>query len=377
MTDLKPGDPIHMLLSGGVDSSVALARLKSAGHANITAYYLKIWLEDDLSGLGECPWEDDLAFARSVCDQFGVPLKVVPMQIEYYERVVEYTIAELRAGRTPSPDIFCNQRIKFGAFLDFIDTPGFIATGHYARVVRTGEEAHLYRAPDPVKDQTYFLSHLSQEQLRRLVFPVGDLPKGDVRRLAATHRLATMNRPDSQGICFLGKIRYPEFVKHYLGESPGDILERETGTILGTHKGFWFHTIGQRQGLGLGNGPWYVTGKDTRNNIVFVSHAERVADAARGRLYLTGFNWIGAVPGDGRYGVKLRHGPHIEPCTMHHCGGEAGSVIIDLDHADRGAAPGQFGILYHGDRCLGGGMITESEPGQPSPVSKDSKTCVS
>lgn len=374
--DASVDDPIHVLVSGGVDSSVALARLRAGGYTNIHAYYLKIWLEDDLSSLGECPWEDDLSYARAVCEQCDVPLRVVPLQLEYHDRVVEYTLAELREGRTPSPDIFCNQRVKFGAFLDHLSEPGWIASGHYAQIVRKGQEVHLYRAPDPVKDQTYFLSHLSQEQLSRLVFPVGDLPKGRVRQIAEDTQLATMKRPDSQGICFLGKIRYPEFVRHYLGDAPGDIVERESGAVLGSHRGFWFHTIGQRQGLGLGNGPWYVTGKDTRKNVVYVSHASRVAEAATSTLYLTGFNWIGSRPADGRYGAKLRHGPQIEACSIRVDSGADGSVVVELDVPDRGAAPGQFAILYDGERCLGGGMISGS--GEPEAgIAEEANTCVS
>lgn len=374
--DASVDDPVHVLVSGGVDSSVALARLRAGGYTNIHAYYLKIWLEDDLSSLGECPWEEDLSYARAVCEQCDVPLRVVPLQLEYHDRVVEYTLSELREGRTPSPDIFCNQRVKFGAFLDHLSRPGWIASGHYAQIVRSGQEVHLYRAPDPVKDQTYFLSHLSQEQLSRLVFPVGDLPKGQVRRIAEDMQLATMKRPDSQGICFLGKIRYPEFVRHYLGDAPGHIVERESGTVLGSHRGFWFHTIGQRQGLGLGNGPWYVTGKDTRKNIVYVSHAGRVAEAAISTLYLTGFNWIGSRPADGRYGVKLRHGPQIEACSIRVDSGTDGSVAVELDVPDRGAAPGQFAILYDGERCLGGGMISGSREPEAG-IAEEANTCVS
>jgi tRNA-specific 2-thiouridylase len=369
-------DPIHVLVSGGVDSSVALARLKAGGYTNIHAYYLKIWLEDDLSSLGECPWEEDLSYARAVCKQCDVPLRVVPLQLEYHDRVVEYTLAELREGRTPSPDIFCNQRVKFGAFLDHISGPGWVASGHYAQIVRSGQEVHLYRAPDPVKDQTYFLSHLSQEQLSRLVFPVGNLPKGRVRRIAENMQLATMKRPDSQGICFLGKIRYPDFVRHYLGDAPGDIVERESGAVLGAHRGFWFHTIGQRQGLGLGNGPWYVTGKDTRKNIVYVSHASRVAEAAKSTLYLTRFNWIGSRPADGRYGVKLRHGPLVAGCSIRVDSSAEGSVTVELDVPDRGAAPGQFAILYDDERCLGGGMIS-SFGEKETVLSEEANTCVS
>jgi tRNA (5-methylaminomethyl-2-thiouridylate)-methyltransferase len=357
---------VAVLLSGGVDSATALVRLRRQGYDDIRAFYLKIWLEDEMSYLGQCPWEEDLAYARAVCRDLDVPLEIVPLQLEYHDRVVSYALGELKAGRTPSPDIFCNARIKFGAFYDAVaDDVDLIATGHYAQVDSRGGEFRLLRAADPVKDQTYFLSHLTQEQLSRVLFPVGDLTKAEVRSLAHETGLAPMNRKDSQGICFLGKLKYPDFVRHYLGEERGAIVERETGEILGEHRGYWFHTIGQRQGLGLGNGPWYVVAKDIHANVVYVSHRSNVVAQAR-REFLAGeLHWIGGAPGTGAVQVKLRHGPElvgarIEPTAVPRAGargGEEMAVSVTMEEADRGVAPGQFSVFYDGELCLGAGKI--------------------
>ena len=347
-----------VLVSGGVDSSVALMRTVEAyGAASVRAYYLKIWLEDDLSFLGECPWEEDLRYARDVCEMAGVPLEVVPLQREYYDRVVSYTVDELKAGRTPSPDIFCNQRIKFGAFWDAVhDTADAIVSGHYAQKGAVDDGEVLLRAPDPVKDQTYFLSHLSQEQLQRCRFPIGSLLKDEVRREADRLVLPNRERPDSQGICFLGKIRYPDFVRAYLGERDGAIIERETGAELGRHRGVWFYTIGQRQGLGLGNGPWYVTGKDLDDNTVFVSHADVAADAARLEFTARELSWIHHPPKRSQLEIKLRHGPERIPVSVEPLDGDA--LRVTMERPDRGVSPGQFSVFYDGEVCLGGGKIS-------------------
>src|SRR6185436_1064760 len=230
----------------------------------------------------DCPWEDDLKYARAVCEQAGVPLRVVPLQTEYQEKIVSHVVTELKAGRTPSPDILCNQWIKFGLFLDKIE-PGFdkVASGHYGQVEEKDGLFWLKRSPDPVKDQTYFLSRLSQEQLGRILFPIGHLTKLEVREAAHRMALPNMDRPDSQGICFLGKIKYPEFVRFHLGEKTGDIIDIATGKKLADHKGVWFHTVGQRKGLGMGGGPWYVVKKDMDKNIVYVAHTEKYLDHAR------------------------------------------------------------------------------------------------
>ncbi|MFW5684049.1 MAG: tRNA 2-thiouridine(34) synthase MnmA [Spirochaetota bacterium] len=352
-----------MLLSGGVDSSTSLAELVSAGH-DVTAYYLKVWLEDELDYLGACPWEEDLSFARQVCDRFGVELRVVPLQLEYYDRVVSYTIAELKAGRTPSPDIFCNQRIKFGAFYDYItrdasNAPAGIATGHYARILDRGDHVELARSPDPVKDQTYFLSHLDQAQLSRIAFPIGELGKDEVRSRAARYDLPNKDRPDSQGICFLGKIRYPEFVRHYLGERPGRIVEVETDDVLGEHRGFWFYTIGQRTGLGLAGGPWYVVRKDTTTNTIYVSHSRNANERARRVFVVSELSWTWRAPDISDVLLKIRHGSQLTRAKIRWLGDD--TIRVEMERPDRGVAPGQFAVFYDGEVCLGSGKIKEAE----------------
>lgn len=357
---------IAVLVSGGVDSSVALHRLVAEGHRDITAFYLKIWLEDELAFLGECPWEEDLAFVRAVCDQVNVPLEVVPLQKEYWDRVVSHAIRELKAGRTPSPDILCNQQIKFGAFVEHL-APHFshIATGHYAIVTHEeGKESRLYKGNDPVKDQTYFLSYLSPEQLSRCLFPVGSMPKREVRELAAQYALPNRDRPDSQGICFLGKIKYDTFVNYHLGDREGAIVELETGKKLGTHRGYWFHTIGQRKGLGLSGGPWYVVNKDINDNVVYVSRTEpgqRFTDQRR-EFQVAALNWLGREAygrlASGRLSVKVRHGAKTIPCTVT-LNADGSAAQVHLEEADTGIAPGQFTVFYDNQWCLGSGIITE------------------
>ena len=347
---------IAVLLSGGVDSSVSLRRLVDQSHDEISAFYLKVWLEDEVSYLGDCPWEEDLAFAREVCDQAGVELKVVSLQREYFDRVVQYALDELKQGRTPSPDIFCNQRIKFGVFYDQIGSQfDKVATGHYAIIEEAAGGFRLKRSPDPVKDQSYFLSHLSQAQVSRALFPIGGMFKQEVRRLAEEYDLPNKRRRDSQGICFLGKIRYPEFIRHYLGERTGEIVERETGRTLGEHRGYWFHTIGQRQGLGLGNGPWYVVGKDTERNVVYVSHGEQREAREQNRFSVCDPSWIADIPADGRYEIKLRHGPELHACSVTWMDSER--IGIEMDEPDAGIAPGQFAVFYRDTECLGGARI--------------------
>ncbi|MAG14101.1 MAG: tRNA 2-thiouridine(34) synthase MnmA [Spirochaetales bacterium] len=347
---------IAVLLSGGVDSSVALHLLREQGQSDIEAFYLKIWLEDEVRFLGDCPWEEDLKYARTVSEMAGVGLSVISLQREYYNQVVSYALAELKKGRTPSPDIFCNHRIKFGLFQNRIDpSVGKIASGHYAVLKRHAGRYLLARSPDPVKDQTYFLSHQNQGQLSRSLFPIGHLTKKDVRDLARKYKLPNKDRKDSQGICFLGKIRYPDFVRHYLGEKPGDIVDRETGRILGTHNGYWFHTIGQRQGLGLGNGPWYVSGKDVEANRILVTHGTR-GNLAETKAFTVGdLHWISDPPEHTRLHIKIRHGPALIPSRVSHI--DSGRMGVEMDFPDRGVAPGQFAVFYSGEICLGAGVI--------------------
>lgn len=396
---------IAVLVSGGVDSSVALKLLKDQGHT-LTAFYLKIWLEDELAFLGDCPWEQDLAYVRAVCDQLEVPLEVVPLQKEYFEHVVSYTIAEVKAGRTPNPDVFCNTRIKFGFFVEYLisqynfgarntlkgmgkkeacleekvacrsdknpllarEFPSGkcvsrdfdkIATGHYAQVVERNGVFHLVRAPDPIKDQTYFLSYLSQDQLGYSLFPIGHLTKPQVRQLAHHFNLPTQSRRDSQGICFLGKLSFPDFIKHYLGERQGDLIELETGKKVGKHNGFWFYTIGQRQGIGLSGGPWYVAAKDVDRNQVFISREYYTPDKQRNQFEVRAFNWLQGVPTVKKeLQVKVRHGAQMHSCCIEVRAHDR--IAVKLLGNDQGIASGQFAALYDGDECLGSGVIIAS-----------------
>jgi len=308
---------VAVLVSGGVDSSVALRLLHAAGH-RCTAFYLKIWFQEDFRNFwSECPWDEDLKYAQAVCDKIDVPLEVVHLSDEYWNHVVSHIINEYRCGRTPNPDVLCNTRIKFGAFLEAIENLGFdyIASGHYAHVIHPSDEnteapSLLQLSKDKIKDQTYFLSHLSQSQLRRLLFPLGCMKKDEVRRLAAQMGLPNPGRKDSQGICFLGKVKFSEFVERHIGEMEGIILEAESGDYLGNHRGFWFYTIGQRQGLRLAGGPWYVVEKDVQNNVVFVSRNYYSLDKRRRRFHVGSLNWFDdSGPGNSeQLKCKVKHG---------------------------------------------------------------------
>lgn len=349
---------IAVLVSGGVDSSVALALLRDAGH-DVRAFYLKIWLEDELSYLGTCPWEEDLSYARGVCEKLGVPLEVLSFQQEYWDRVVIDMVADIKMGRTPNPDMLCNKRVKFGAFLDAIGaTYDYVATGHYAQVVHHNGQVELHAAPDPIKDQSYFLAQLSREQLAKALFPIGHLMKSQVRELAQAYDLPTASRKDSQGICFLGKFSFADFVRHHCGISRGPLVEYETGKIMGEHDGFFYYTIGQRQGIGLAGGPWYVVAKDPARNTVCISKNYYAEDKLRDELMIESCHWFNEEPGSRSLEVKLRHGQARHAAQLTPLGD--GAYSIKLATRDQGIAPGQFAVVYEGDRCLGSGVIAHS-----------------
>lgn len=347
---------IAVLISGGVDSSVALALLRDKGYA-VTAFYLKIWLEDEAASLGECPWEEDLRYVRSVCEKMNVELRVIPLQKEYHERVIIRALEEVRAGRTPNPDIWCNRAIKFGAFFDAIDqTFDKIATGHYAQVEERNSVFFLKKSADIVKDQTYFLSLLTQDQISRILFPIGGYTKFEVRALAKRYELSTASRSESQGLCFLGKVPYDEFIKLYVGEKKGDIVDMETKKILGKHSGYWFYTIGQRHGLNLSGGPWYVVGKNIQKNILYVSHRLKMTESERDTFIINGVHWISMKPCTEKLSVKVRHGAMEYPCKIEWLGDDSLRIYL-TEHKERGIAPGQFAVLYDKELCLGSGII--------------------
>jgi tRNA (5-methylaminomethyl-2-thiouridylate)-methyltransferase len=366
---------VAVLLSGGVDSSVALRLLMEQGH-KVRAFYLKIWLEDELAHLNQCPWEEDLEYATAVCEQAGVPLEVLSLQQEYWREVVGYTVAEASAGRTPNPDIMCNTRVKFGMFFALVGRHfQSVASGHYARVEKDPETGavSMHLCPDAVKDQTYFLSALSQEQLSKAAFPLGAYTKNQVRELAQRFDLPTKNRKDSQGVCFLGKLKFDDFLRHHLGERPGPCIDAATGEEVGRHRGLWFHTIGQRKGIGpvlsprvIHMGPWYVAGKDPGSNRLFVTNDyDRVVATPRSTFPVENLLWnTGVAPAtasleDGGLLVKTRHGPTLRSCTLS-CGKDGRGTCHILDGMDSGLAPGQFAAFYLDGQCLGSGVIAES-----------------
>lgn len=349
---------IAVLVSGGVDSSVALALLKEQGY-DVTAFYLKIWLEDELTSLGECPWEADLSYVRAVCTQLDVPLKIVNLQTQYWDIVVSHTIEQIKMGNTPNPDILCNQFIKFGAFYDAIDSSyNYVATGHYAQIEHHHDNSTLVRSPDPIKDQTYFLCRLSDAQRARALFPIGHLHKEQVRTLARTYNLPTKDRKDSQGICFLGKFKFRDFVAHHLGTQSGSFVEAETGRTLGSHHGHWFYTIGQRQDIRLGNGPWYVTGKDPITNTVYISCNYHEIDTKRRTFTISDVQWHQSLTTAPEHAwVKVRHRAQPQQCTLE-LQPHTQLPTVTLAAKDQGIAPGQYAVFYDdAARVIGSGII--------------------
>jgi tRNA-5-taurinomethyluridine 2-sulfurtransferase len=289
---------IAVLLSGGVDSSVVVWEFAQLG-LHPDCFYIKIGPEEKEEW--DCSSEEDLEMATAVARKYGCKLQVVDCHHEYWNEVTRYTMEKVKAGFTPNPDVMCNRLIKFGAFDEKMGhNYDLIATGHYAQT-ETDENGDkwLVTSPDPVKDQTDFLAQIESWQLKKAIFPIGHHIKNEVREIAEEEHLINAKRKDSQGICFLGQINYNDYIRRYLGEKPGDVIEMETGKRIGEHKGLWFHTIGQRKGLGFGGGPWFVIKKDVENNILYVSHGYDPQSAYKKVTWSTSLAILLAVSGVG------------------------------------------------------------------------------
>ena len=347
---------IALLLSGGVDSAVALHLLTEQGHRP-DLYYIKIGMEGE-EDTG-CTAEEDMELCQATARRYGLPLQVIDLQKEYWERVVGYAVERVKAGLTPNPDVMCNRLIKFGAFEEQVGHRyDKIATGHYATIVERDGKTWLGTAKDPVKDQTDFLAQLPGVEVQRLLFPIGHLMKEEVRRIALEAKLPPARRKDSQGICFLGKIDYNDFLRRFLGEQEGKIIDIETNRILGTHKGYWFHTIGQRKGLGLSGGPWFVVKKNIRKNVIFVANGWDTQLQYGKTFKLAGMHWITEPAQPGPIAFKVRHVDHFMQGTLSL--DEEGVWTVVSEEPVQGIAPGQFGCLYDRDCtvCLGSGEIS-------------------
>ena len=348
-------------MSGGVDSSVSALLLKQQGY-QVEGLFMKNWEEDD--GTEYCTAMDDLADAQAVCDKLGIKLHKANFAAEYWDNVFEHFLNEYRNGRTPNPDILCNKEIKFKAFLDYAQhlDADFIAMGHYTRGGMVDGKAVLKKGLDANKDQSYFLHQVGTEQLERTLFPVGELEKPEVRRLAEEHGLITHNKKDSTGICFIGERRFRDFLKQYLPAQPGNIIT-EAGETIGKHSGLMYHTIGQRQGLGIGGlkgaseSPWYVVEKDLVNNVLIVGQGNNNPLLFSEALTASDIFWIsGEAPElPAKLTAKVRYRQQDQACTLTRM--DDNRYLVVFDDPQRAVTPGQSVVFYNGDICLGGGVI--------------------
>lgn len=383
-------------LSGGVDSSVAAYLLKEQGY-DVIGMFMKNWHDDSVTISNECPWLDDSNDAMIVAQHLGIPFQAIDLSKEYKERIVDYMFAEYQAGRTPNPDVLCNREIKFDIFLKAALKLGadYVATGHYARreeIEVNGEKVYrLLAGKDPNKDQSYFLCQLTQEQLSKALFPVGELLKPEVREIATKAGLATANKKDSQGLCFVGKVHLPDFLQQRLqpkkgkaivipemaktysnGQSMDDLFsltkpyvyQQSEGEVVGEHNGAHFYTIGQRKGLNIGGQPkpLFVIGTDTEHNILYMGMGEDHPGLYRKGLFVPNEDehWIREdlklVVGESKnYLARIRYRQPLEPCTLHKK--EEGLYII-FERPQKAITPGQFAAWYQGDELIGSGVIS-------------------
>lgn len=341
---------VYVGMSGGVDSSLTAALLTEQGY-EVVGVYMKNWTQD-LPGM-RCPWADDLADAKRVAVQLGIDFKVFDFENEYRHKVVDYMIDEYKAGRTPNPDIMCNQEVKFKLFLEAAldDGADMIATGHYARV----DGGLLKMAHDTNKDQTYFLYRVTGEALQKTLFPLGEYDKPMVRKMAQDRGLFTAAKKDSQGICFVGKVGIREFLSQYVRPLPGEIIDKQSDRVLGHHDGAIFYTLGQRHGLDMGGGlPYYVVGKDMDKNEVYVTTDLNDETLWKEQVALGSVHWINQTPVSGDYSIRVRHRAPLVKATLSFNGGQ---VVLKIHDQQRAVAAGQSIVIYDGEVCLGGGIV--------------------
>ncbi|MGS2722182.1 tRNA 2-thiouridine(34) synthase MnmA [Porticoccus sp. GXU_MW_L64] len=351
-------------MSGGVDSSVSALLLQQQGY-EVEGLFMKNWDEDD--GTEYCTAKVDMADAQAVCDRLGIPLNTVNFAAEYWDNVFEYFLAEYKAGRTPNPDILCNREIKFKVFLEYAQILGadLIATGHYVRRADIDDHTQLLKGLDNNKDQSYFLYAVGEDAFAKTLFPVGELDKPEVRALAEQHNLITHNKKDSTGICFIGERRFKDFLEQYLPAQPGNI-EDPDGKIIGKHSGLMYHTMGQRQGLGIGGtkdgteDPWYVARKDLERNVLVAVQGGDHPLLFHNTLTASQLNWINGEPGERQFRchAKTRYRQPDQACTVTLT--ESGCQVL-FDEPQRAVTPGQSLVLYRGEQCLGGGIIDTRE----------------
>lgn len=346
-------------MSGGVDSSVAAYLLKEQGY-NVIGLFMMNWEESDPNGA--CNADGDFADVRRVCGTLGIPYYSVNFAKQYLDRVFKYFLAEYEAGRTPNPDVLCNREIKFGPFREYALKLGadYIATGHYCGIEHTGDRTRLKKAADAGKDQTYFLNQVREYQLDNVLFPLADMPKPEVRKIAERENLATAKKKDSTGICFIGERNFRKFLSEYLPAKPGKIVTLD-GETVGEHQGLMYYTLGQRKGLDLGGkrgeeGRWFVVEKDLKNNILYVSHGDEsplYSEACR----VSNLNWIGYMPQKTLYcTAKFRYRQPEQKVKVTIDGDNA---TVEFENKQRAVTEGQYAVFYDETYCLGGGLIEE------------------
>jgi len=353
---------VFLGMSGGVDSSVSAYLLQQQGY-NVVGVFMKNWSGKLETSRGvfdfPCSSQADYEDARQVAGHLDIPLYTFDFETEYRQRVIEYFITEIKKGRTPNPDIMCNKEIKFKVFLDKCLSLGadYIATGHYARISQTDDGIfHLLKGIDNTKDQSYFLATLGQYELSHTLFPVGDIPKTQVREIAKQIQLPNAKKPDSQGICFVGEIDVNAFIEAFVGESIGEIINTK-GDIIGHHRGLYFYTIGQRKGLGIGGGiPYFVKAKDLEKNQLIVSKGMDPLDLYQSEVLISELSWTNQAPDlPQNLRAKIRYRSQDVECTVHRI--DNNNLKVEFTEPQRAVTQGQFLVLYQGDELIGSGVM--------------------